>query len=249
MEQVGGFQMKILKLQILAFTALVSFCDAEAVMNKHGMGSSRSQRDNDDDDNKPSLGLIKGLKKYVNGYQGSQSRPQNSSSRDRDEDDNRGSNIFNRNNSQDDDGGGGGGMMQAAREAISHNVGSDGIGLGSARESRGSMGKCYRHTKYILIESGCVKAGALGGGSAKYAGSELLAAGFHVVTGKSAQNAPRGSVIVYNCDNAKNVHPKLKQYGHIEVKAPDGNFYSDYKSSQPMGACGKNYKIYQKRGC
>ena len=93
-----------------------------------------------------------------------------------------------------------------------------------------STGYCYRYVKLILQDCGAVP-NYLGGVHARNAGPHLLAAGFTRLSTLDPSEAPVGAVIVYgNACSAS--HPS----GHIEIKASEMEYISDYTSPTASSA-------------
>ncbi|MBP7823456.1 hypothetical protein KA050_03835 [Candidatus Gracilibacteria bacterium] len=86
----------------------------------------------------------------------------------------------------------------------------------------GSTGTCYKSVKNHICAAGYIPTSyALGGGSAKNAGPDLLSAGFQSVGTRGGQI---GDVYVYSGG----------EHGHIEINTGDG-FASDFFSSRASG--------------
>lgn len=96
-----------------------------------------------------------------------------------------------------------------------------------SKPSNRSTGYCYRYVKLILQDCGAVP-NYLGGVHARNAGPHLLAAGFTRLSTLDPSEAPVGAVIVYN-NACSATHPS----GHIEIKASETEYISDYTATRP----------------
>ncbi len=97
----------------------------------------------------------------------------------------------------------------------------------SSKRKPGSKAKCLRYVKLGILAGGFTK-NYSGTKMARDYGGDLRSMGFTnlMASNKSinARNAPKGAVLVYSGGCC----------GHIEVKAGDNEFLSDFKSGRPI---------------
>lgn len=107
-----------------------------------------------------------------------------------------------------------------------------------------SIGACYNGVKRLLLKAGIIKKKEqLPSGPAKLAGNDLKPFGFvNILTDpkykkykdaiKSPQDAPRGSILVYEGYGRRLKRDRGYPYGHVEVRTETG-FISDFYSETP----------------
>lgn len=117
-------------------------------------------------------------------------------------------------------------MIARLRSNLRKNCSASGC---SGSRKAGSTGKCFRYVKWGWIGGGFTKSYP-GTKMARDAGGDLRRMGFRNLLSESkyntltARDAPKGAVLVYSGGCC----------GHVEVKAGDNEYLSDFSSGRPV---------------
>ena len=106
------------------------------------------------------------------------------------------------------------------------------------KATRKSTGYCYKYVKLGLLSAG-LSSEYLSGGAAKSSGTHLESAGFinlkksSKYRGMTSRSAPKGAILVYSGG----------KYGHIEIKAGEREYISDYNAKTPIDQRSSSRKL------